>query len=231
MWPERWTGHRGVIIVRADRAGVSHQCRPVLGVFFVLWRCGAKRTGPRCRGAYGIRRRAASGMSGTSRRCVGSSSVPRFVLFASALWALCAGRKTSLGRGPVAYGASSMSRPGRTAGRCGLTRMGRRSRRTRSGGGNRGVRRRCLALAGHPLRPAARARCSSPHRLDDRAVELILARSVGRPSGYGGRALASRPQLFGSFAVGALLWGIVANQAGITFAMTAARRRLLVGLV
>src|SRR5205807_9017496 len=36
--------------------------------------------------------------------------------------------------------------------------------------------------------------------------------------------------LFGSFAVGALLWGVVANQAGITFALTAAGVGLLVGL-
>src|SRR6184192_1550779 len=60
---------------------------------------------------------------------------------------------------------------------------------------------------------------------------LILAAQRGAAEWVRGRALAvSTLTLFGSFAVGALLWGVVANQAGITFALTAAGVGLLVGL-
>src|SRR5207249_4096825 len=60
---------------------------------------------------------------------------------------------------------------------------------------------------------------------------LILAAQRGAAEWVRGRALAvSTLTLFGSLAVGALLWGVVANQVGITLALTAAGGGLLVGL-
>jgi len=60
---------------------------------------------------------------------------------------------------------------------------------------------------------------------------LILAAQRGAAAWVRGRALSiSTLILFGSLALGALLWGVIANQAGTQWALTAAGGALLLGL-
>jgi quinol monooxygenase YgiN len=60
---------------------------------------------------------------------------------------------------------------------------------------------------------------------------LLLAAQRGAAGWVRGRALAiSTLTLFGSLAVGAVVWGVVANRVGVEWALTAAAAGMLLGL-
>src|SRR4029077_14770013 len=158
-----------------------------------------------------------------------------FVLFASALWSLLPlVAKTSLGRGPIAYGA--------LVGRLGL-------------GGLLGAailpiwRKRqsidaitavatvvfgfgCLALAWvREFGVLLGAMLVAGTGWLIVVSSLIVAAQRGAAEWVRGRALAiSTLTLFGSVALGAVVWGVVANRFTITWALTAASAGLLLGL-
>jgi quinol monooxygenase YgiN len=160
---------------------------------------------------------------------------PAFVGFASALWALLpVVVKTSLGRGAVSYGV--------LVGSLGL-------------GGLIGAallpgwRKRwstdaitAVATAVFALGCAALAWVSNFGVLAAAMViagigwlttvsSLLLAAQRGAAGWVRGRALAiSTLTLFGSLAVGAVLWGLVANRVGVAWALTAAAGCMLLGL-
>ncbi len=228
----------GVIIVAGGPGPVFLiNAASVLGVFFVLWRWRRethRATLPAERMASAVRAGIRYVRYTPALRAV-IVRTAAFVLFASALWALLPlVAKTSLGRGPVAYGA--------LVGCLGLGGLLGAAvlpgwRRRQSTDAITAVATvvfavGCLALAwvthfGMLLGAMLVAGIGWMIVLSS----LILAAQRGAAEWVRGRALAvSTLTLFGSFAVGALLWGIVANQAGITFALTAAGVGLLVGL-
>ena len=228
----------GVIIVAGGPGPVFLiNAASVLGVFFVLWRWRRethRATLPAERMASAVRAGIRYVRYTPALRAV-IVRTAAFVLFASALWALLPlVAKTSLGRGPVAYGA--------LVGCLGLGGLLGAAvlpgwRRRQSTDAITAVATvvfavGCLALAwvthfGMLLGAMLVAGIGWMIVLSS----LILAAQRGAAEWVRGRALAvSTLTLFGSFAVGALLWGVVANQAGITFALTAAGVGLLVGL-
>ena len=228
----------GVIIVAGGPGPVFLvNAATVLGVFFVLWRWRRethRATLPAERMASAVRAGIRYVRYTPALRAV-IVRTAAFVLFASALWALLPlVAKTSLGRGPVAYGA--------LVGCLGLGGLLGAAvlpgwRRRQSTDAITAVATvvfavGCLALAwvthfGMLLGAMLVAGIGWMIVLSS----LILAAQRGAAEWVRGRALAvSTLTLFGSFAVGALLWGIVANQAGITFALTTAGVGLLVGL-
>jgi quinol monooxygenase YgiN len=158
-----------------------------------------------------------------------------FVLFASALWALLPlVAKTSLGRGPIAYGALvGCLGVGGLLGAA-LLPIWRRHQSTDAITAVATVvfAVGCLALAwvtnfGVLLGAMIIAGIGWLIVVSS----LILAAQRGAADWVRGRALAvSTLTLFGSFAVGALLWGLFANELGIHWALTAAGGGLLVGL-
>ncbi|OLE27196.1 MAG: MFS transporter, partial [Cyanobacteria bacterium 13_1_40CM_2_61_4] len=228
----------GVIIVAGGPGPVFLiNAASVLGVFFVLWRWRRethRATLPAERMASAVRAGIRYVRYTPALRAV-IVRTAAFVLFASALWALLPlVAKTSLGRGPVAYGA--------LVGCLGLGGLLGAAvlpgwRRRQSTDAITAVATvvfavGCLALAwvthfGMLLGAMLVAGIGWMIVLSS----LILAAQRGAAEWVRGRALAvSTLTLFGSFAVGALLWGVVANQAGITLALTAAGVGLLVGL-
>jgi len=228
----------GVIIVVGGPGPVFLiNAASVLGVFFVLWRWRRethRATLPAERMASAVR----AGMRYVRYTPALRAVIVRtaaFVLFASALWALLPlVARTSLGRGPIAYGA--------LVGSLGL-------------GGLLGAailpgwRRRQSTDAITAVATVVFAfGCLALAWVRDFAVllgamlvagigwlivvsSLILAAQRGAAEWVRGRTLAvSSLTLFGSFAVGALLWGVVADRAGIALALTAAGGGLLLGL-
>src|SRR5438046_4211140 len=228
----------GVVIVAAGPGPVFLvNAATVLGVFIVLWRWRRephRATLPAERMASAVRAGIRYVRYTPALRAV-IVRTAAFVLFASALWSLLPlVAKTALGRGPVAYVA--------LVGSLGL-------------GGLLGA----AVLPGWRRRQSTEAitavatvvfafGCLALAWVRDFAVllgamlvagigwlivvsSLILAAQRGAAEWVRGRSLAvSSLTLFGSFAVGALLWGVVADRAGITLALTAAGGGLLLGL-
>ena len=228
----------GVIIVAGGPGPVFLiNAVSVLGVFIVLWRwrrdshratLPAERLASAVRAGVRYVRYAPALLTVVVRTAA-------FVGFASALWALLPlVAKTSLGRGPVAYGA--------LVGSLGL-------------GGLLGTallptwRRRwstdtitAWATAAFAVGLVALAWVTNFGILLGAMViagggwltvvsSLILAAQQGAAAWVRGRALAiSTLTLFGSMAIGAVLWGVVANRWTIAWALTAASAGLLLGL-
>ena len=228
----------GVIIVAGGPGPVFLiNAASVVGVFVVLWRWrreSRRATLPAERMASAVRAGIRYVRYTPALRTV-IVRTAAFVLFASALWALLPlVAKVVLGRGAISYGA--------LVGCLGL-------------GGLLGAallpgwRRRwstdaitalatavfafgCLALAwvtNFGLLLGAMVIAGAGWLVV--VSSLILAAQRGAAEWVRGRALAvSTLTLFGSLAVGALLWGVVANELGIKMALTAAGGGLLVGL-
>jgi len=209
----------------------------VVAVFFVLWRWrreSHRATLPAERLASAMRAGVRYVRHAPALRTVVVRTAA-FVGFASALWALLPlVAKTSLGRGPVAYGA--------LVGSLGL-------------GGLLGAallptwRRRwstdaitAWATVAFTVGSLALAWVTNFAMLLGAMViagggwltilpSVILASQRGAAEWVRGRALAiSTLTLFGSMALGAVLWGVVANRFTITWALTAASAGLLLGL-
>jgi len=158
-----------------------------------------------------------------------------FVGFASALWALLPlVAKTSLGRGPVAYGAlvGSLGLGGLLGAALLPTWRKRWSTDAITAWATAAFAVGLLALAwvtnfGVLLGAMVIAGGGWLTTLSS----VILAAQRGAAEWVRGRALAmSTLTLFGSLAVGAVLWGVVANRFTITWALTAASAGLLLGL-
>ena len=158
-----------------------------------------------------------------------------FVLFASALWALLPlVAKTTLGRGPIAYGAlvGCLGLGGLLG--AALLPIWRRHQSTDA--------ITALATAVFAFGCFALAWITNFGVLLGAMImagtgwlivvsSLILAAQRGAAEWVRARALAvSTLTLFGSFAVGALLWGVFANQFTIKLALAAAGGGLLLGL-
>jgi len=209
----------------------------VLGVFFVLWRW--RREASR---AVLPAERLVSAMGAGVRYVRHAPALrnvivrtPAFVAFASALWALLpVVVKTSLGRGALSYGV--------LVGSLGL-------------GGLIGAallpawRKRWSADAITAVATAAFAvGCAVLAWVSNFAVlagamviagagwlttlsSLLLAAQRGAAGWVRGRALAiSTLTLFGSLAIGAVIWGVVANRVGVAWALTAAASGMVLGL-
>jgi len=230
-------GTVAINVARAVGPAILINAASVVGVFVVLWRWrreSRRATLPAERMASAVRAGIRYVRYTPALRTV-IVRTAAFVLFASALWALLPlVAKIVLGRGAISYGA--------LVGCLGL-------------GGLLGAallpgwRRRwstdaitalatavfafgCLALAwvtNFGLLLGAMVIAGAGWLVV--VSSLILAAQRGAAEWVRGRALAvSTLTLFGSLAVGALLWGVVANELGIKMALTAAGGGLLVGL-
>jgi MFS family permease len=209
----------------------------VLGVFFVLWRWrreshGATLPAERLASAVraGVRyvRYAPALLTVVVRTAA-------FVGFASALWALLPlVAKTSLGRGPVAYGAlvGSLGLGGLLGAALLPTWRRRWSTDTITAWATAAFAFGALALAwvsNFGILLGAMVIAGSGWLTI--VSSLILAAQQGAAAWVRGRALAiSTLTLFGSMALGAVLWGVVADRWTITWALTAASAGLLLGL-
>jgi MFS family permease len=228
----------GVIIVAGGPGPVFLiNAVSVLGVFIVLWRwrreshratLPAERLASAVRAGVRYVRYAPALLTVVVRTAA-------FVGFASALWALLPlVAKTSLGRGPMAYGAlvGSLGLGGLLA--TALLPTWRRRWSTDA--------ITAWATAAFAVGLVALAWVSNFGILLGAMViagggwltvvsSLILAAQQGAAAWVRGRALAiSTLTLFGSMAIGAVLWGVIANQATIAWALTAASAGLLLGL-
>src|SRR5256712_1725021 len=223
----------GVIIVAGGPGPVFLiNAASVLGVFFVLWRW-RRGTHPAALPAERMGFARGAGIRYVRYTPALRAVIVRtaaFVLFASALWALLPlVAKTSLGRGPIAYGA--------LVGSLGLGGLLGAAilpgwRRRQSTDAITAVATvvfafGCLALAWvRDFSVLLGAMLVAGIGWLIVVSSLILAAQRGAAEWVRGRALAvSTLTLFGSFAVGALVWGIVADEAGIPSALMAARRR------
>ena len=228
----------GVIIVAGGPGPVFLiNAVSVLGVFFVLWRWrreSRRATLPAERLASAVR----AGLRYVRYTPALRSVIVRtaaFVLFASALWALLPlVAKTSLGRGPIAYGAlvGCLGLGGLLG--AALLPTWRRHQSTDAITALATVLFAfgCLALAWVThFGMLLGAMVIAGGGWLTMVSTLILAAQLGAAQWVRGRALAvSTLTLFGSFAIGALLWGVVANELGIKLALTAAGGGLLLGL-
>src|SRR5205809_3231601 len=228
----------GVIIVAAGPGPVFLiNAVSVLGVFFVLWRWrreSRRATLPAERLASAVR----AGLRYVRYTPALRSVIVRtaaFVLFASALWALLPlVARTSLGRGPIAYGAlvGSLGLGGLLGAAILPGWRGRQSTDAITAVATVVFAFGCLALAWvRDFAVLLGAMLVAGIGWLIVVSSLILAAQRGAAEWVRGRSLAvSSLTLFGSFAVGALLWGVVADRAGITLALTAAGGGLLLGL-
>src|SRR5437773_567611 len=212
----------GVIIVAGGPGPVFLiNAASVVGVFFVLWRWRRethRATLPAERMASAVR----AGMRYVRYTPALRAVIVRtaaFVLFASALWALLPlVARTSLGRGPIAYGAlvGSLGLGGLLGAAILPGWRGRQSTDAITAVATVVFAVGWLALAwvthfGMLLGAMLVAGIGWLIVVSS----LILAAQRGAAEGVRGRALAvSSLTLFGSFAVGALLWGVVADRAG-----------------
>ncbi len=228
----------GVIIVAGGPGPVFLiNAVSVLGVFFVLWRW---RREPR-RATLPAERLATAMRAGI--RYVRYAPALRtvvvrtaaFVVFASALWALLPlVAKVSLGRGPVGYGAlvGSLGLGGLLGAVLLPTWRKRWSTDTITAFAAAAFAFGCLALAwvtnfGVLLATMVIAGSGWLTMVSS----LILAAQRGAAAWVRGRALSiSTLTLFGSFAIGAVLWGAIASRVGIEWTLTAAGAGLLLGL-
>ena len=228
----------GVIIVAGGPGPVFLiNAASVLGVFFVLWRWRRethRATLPAERMASAVR----AGMRYVRYTPALRAVIVRtaaFVLFASALWALLPlVARTSLGRGPIAYGAlvGSLGLGGLLGAAILPGWRGRQSTDAITAVATVVFAFGCLALAWvRDFAVLLGAMLVAGIGWLIVVSSLILAAQRGAAEWVRGRSLAvSSLTLFGSFAVGALLWGVVADRAGITLALTAAGGGLLLGL-
>ena len=228
----------GVIIVAGGPGPVFLiNAASVLGVFFVLWRWrreSRRATLPAERLASAVR----AGLRYVRYTPALRSVIVRtaaFVLFASALWVLLPlVAKTSLGRGPVAYGAlvGCLGLGGLLGAALLPTWRRRQSTEAITALATVLFAFGCLALAWVThFGLLLGAMVVAGGGWLTMVSTLILAAQLGAAAWVRGRTLAvSTLSLFGSFAVGALLWGIVANELGIKLALTAAGGGLLLGL-
>jgi MFS family permease/quinol monooxygenase YgiN len=228
----------GVIIVAGGPGPVFLvNAVSVLGVFIVLWRwrreshratLPAERLASAVRAGVRYVRYAPALLTVVVRTAA-------FVGFASALWALLPlVAKTSLGRGPVAYGALVGSLG--LGGLLGAALLPTWRRR----GSTDAIT--AWAAAAFAVGLLALAWVSNFGILLGAMViagsgwlatvsSLLLAAQQGAAAWVRGRALAiSTLTLFGSMALGAVLWGVIANQTTIASALPAARAGLLLGL-
>jgi len=209
----------------------------VLGVFFVLWRWRRephRATLPAERMASAVRAGIRYVRYTPALRAV-IVRTAAFVLFASALWALLPlVAKTSLGRGPIAYGAlvGSLGLGGLVGAAILPVWRRRQSTDTITAVATVVFAVGCLALAWvREFGLLLGAMLVAGIGWLVVVSSLILAAQRGAAEWVRGRALAvSTLTLFGSFAVGALLWGVVADEAGIPSALMAAGGGLLLGL-
>ena len=160
---------------------------------------------------------------------------PAFVGFASALWALLPlVVKTSLGRGPVSYGAlvGSLGVGGLLGAALLPTWRKRWSTDTITAGATAAFAFGCLALAwvsNFAILIGAMVIAGAGWLTT--VSSFLLAAQRGAAGWVRGRALAiSTLTLFGSLAIGAVLWGVVANRVGIDWALAAAGGGMLLGL-
>ncbi len=228
----------GVIIVAGGPGPVFLiNAVSVLGVFVVLWRwrreshratLPAERLASAVRAGVRYVRYAPALLTVVVRTAA-------FVGFASALWALLPlVAKTSLGRGPVAYGAlvGSLGLGGLLGTALLPTWRRRWSTDTITAWATAAFAFGLLALAWvSNFGILLGAMVIAGGGWLTVVSSLILAAQQGAAAWVRGRALAiSTLTLFGSMAIGAVLWGVVANQATIGWALTAASAGLLLGL-
>jgi len=209
----------------------------VLGVFFVLWRWkrGSIRASlPAERLVSAMR----SGMRYVRYAPALRTVVIRtatFVGSASALWALLPlVVKVTLGRGPVSYGAlvGSLGLGGLIGASLLPTWRKRWSTDTITAVATAAFALGCLSLAWVTnfavLLPTMVIAGAGWLAI---VSSLILAAQRGAAAWVRGRALSiSTLTLFGSLALGALLWGVIANQAGTRWTLTVAGSALFLGL-
>src|SRR2546430_9940086 len=225
----------GVIIVAGGPGPVFLiNAASVLGVFFVLWRWRRethRATLPAERMASAVRAGIRYVRYTPALRAV-IVRTAAFVLFASALWSLLPlVAKTSLGRGPIAYGAlvGSLGVGGLLG--AAILPVWRRRQSTDAITAVATVvfAVGCLALAWvREFGVLLGAMLVAGTGWLIVVSSLILAAQRGAAEGVRGRALGvSALTLFGSFAVGALLWGGVADETGVPSALMAAGGGLL----
>jgi len=228
----------GIVIVAGGPGPVFFvNAATVLGVFLVLWRWRRephRATLPAERMASAVRAGIRYVRYTPALRAV-IVRTAAFVLFASALWSLLPlVAKTSLGRGPIAYGAlvGSLGVGGLLG--AAILPVWRRRQSTDAITAVATVvfAVGCLALAWvREFGVLMGAMLVAGTGWLIVVSSLILAAQRGAAEWVRGRALAvSTLTLFGSFAVGALVWGIVADEAGIPSALMAAGGGLLLGL-
>ncbi|PYP55009.1 MAG: MFS transporter [Gemmatimonadetes bacterium] len=228
----------GVIIVAGGPGPVFFvNAVSVLGVFFVLWRWRRKpvrATLPAERLASAMRAGVRYVRFAPALRTVVVRTAA-FVGFASALWALLPlVVKVSLSRGPVSYGAlvGSLGLGGLLGASLLPTWRKRWSTDAITAVATAAFALGCLSLAwvtAFPLLIGAMVIAGAGWLTT--LSSLILAAQRGAAEWVRGRALSiSTLTLFGSLAIGALLWGIVATRAGTQWALTGAGIALLLGL-
>jgi MFS family permease len=228
----------GVIIVAGGPGPVFFiNAVSVLGVFFVLWRWKrqpVRATLPAERLASAVRAGIRYVRFAPALRTVVVRTAA-FVGFASALWGLLpVVVKVTLGRGPVSYGAlvGSLGLGGLLGASLLPTWRKRWSTDAITAAATGAFALGCLALAwlsNFALLVGAMVLAGAGWLTT--VSSLILAAQRGAAAWVRGRALSiSTLTLFGSLALGALLWGVVANQAGTRWALTAAGVGLLIGL-
>ena len=209
----------------------------VLGVFFVLWRWRREPS----RAVLPAERLASAMRAGVRyvRHAPALRNVivrtPAFVAFASALWALLpVVVKTSLGRGAVSYGVLVGSLG--LGGLIGAALLPAWRKRWSADAIT------AVATGAFALGCAVLAWVSNFAVLAGAMViagagwlttlsSLLLAAQRGAAGWVRGRALSiSTLTLFGSLAIGAVIWGVVANRVGVAWALTAAASGMVLGL-
>jgi MFS family permease len=209
----------------------------VLAVFFVLWkwrRQPIRATLPAERLASAMRAGVRYVRYAPTLRTVVIRTAG-FAVFASALWALLPlVAKVSLGRGPVSYGALVGSIG--LGGLLGASLLPR-SRKRWSTDAITAVATAAFALGCFALGWVTNfgillgAMFIAGMGWLMMVSSLILAAQRGAAEWVRGRALSiATLTLFGSLALGALLWGVVANQWSIKWALTAAGSGLIAAL-
>ena len=209
----------------------------VLGVFFVLWRWRREPT----RAVLPAERLVSAMRAGVRyvRHAPALRNVivrtPAFVGFASALWALLpVVVRTSLGRGAVSYGAlvGSLGLGGLIGAALLPTWRKRWSTDAITAAATALFALGCAALAWvSNFGVLAAAMVIAGAGWLTTLSSLLLAAQRGAAGWVRGRALAiSTLTLFGSLAIGAVVWGVVADRMGVQWALTAAAGGIVLGL-
>jgi MFS family permease len=228
----------GVIIVAGGPGPVFLiNAASVLGVFFVLWRwrrqpipavLPAERLLSAMRAGVRYVRHAPALRNVIVR-------TPAFVAFASALWALLpVVVKTSLGRGAVSYGVlvGSLGLGGLIGAALLPAWRKRWSTDAVTAVATAVFALGCVALAWvSNFAVLAGAMVIAGAGWLTTLSSLLLAAQRGAAGWVRGRALSiSTLTLFGSLAIGAVIWGVVATRVGVAWALTAAAGGMLLGL-
>ena len=228
----------GVIIVAGGPGPVFFiNAVSVLGVFIVLWRW--QREPSR---AVLPAERLASAMRAGVRYATNAPALrnvivrtPAFVAFASALWALLpVVVRTSLGRGAVSYGVlvGSLGLGGLIGAALLPAWRKRWSTDAITAAATVFFALGCGALAWvSNFAVLAGAMVIAGIGWLTTVSSLLLAAQRAAAGWVRGRALAiSTLMLFGSLAIGAVVWGVLANRVGVAWALTAAAGGMLLGL-